>query len=90
MSRIEKGRAVRRNMRAREEAFDFIPFAAGPGRCPGQHFNTHEFLLVLDALVGRYHFELEHPDRDVPPSGELLLGPAQGMVGVRIRPRKIA
>jgi cytochrome P450 len=83
----EQGRAVRRNIRAREEAFDFIPFAAGPGRCVGQHFNAHEFLLVLDALVGRYRFELEHPERDVPHSEEIILGPAKGTVGVRIRHR---
>jgi cytochrome P450 len=87
MSLLEKGRAVRRTIRAREEAFDFIPFAAGPGRCVGQHFNAHEFFLVLDALVGRYRFELEHPERQVPHSEDIILGPAKGMVGVRIRHR---
>jgi hypothetical protein len=43
---------------------------------------------LLDALVGRYRFELEHPERHVPHSEEIILGPAKGMVGVRIRRRQ--
>jgi len=43
---------------------------------------------VLDALLSRYTFELEHPEREVQPSEHPLIGPEEGTVGVRIRPRR--
>lgn len=62
MSLTERGRAVRETFRAREQALDWVTFSDGPGRCPGQHFNVHEFLLVLDALLPRYRFEPVRPE----------------------------
>jgi ferredoxin-NADP reductase/cytochrome P450 len=83
----ERGRAVRKALRTREEAFDLIPFSAGPGRCPGNNFNAHEFVLVLDALLARFRFELVDPTRVVGPSEAIILGPEPGGVAVRIRRR---
>lgn len=78
------GRAVRDTIRAREEALDLMSFGTGPARCPGVYFNWHESVLVLDALLSRYRFELEHPEREVGPSEHPLIGPEHGMIGVRI------
>ncbi len=83
----EQGRRVRATIRAREQALDWLPFSDGPGRCPGQHFNAHEFFLVLDALLLRYRFELVHPEREVRSSETLVVGPEPGSLAVRIRPR---
>ncbi|MDC0667754.1 cytochrome P450 [Nannocystis radixulma] len=87
-SLCERGRRVRQNIRDREDALDLLSFGAGPARCPGTFFNWHESILVLDALLSRYTFELEHPERDVRPSEHPLVGPETGMIGVRIRPRR--
>ena len=84
---LERGRRVRDNIRAREEALDLMSFGTGPARCPGAYFNWHESVLVLDALLSRFRFELEHPEREVGPSDHPLIGPEKGMVGVRIRRR---
>jgi len=83
----ERGRRVRANIRAREQAFDWIPFADGPGRCPGQHFNAREFFVVLDGLLPRYRFEPVDPDREVRPSDAMVVGPEPGAMAVRVRPR---
>ncbi len=87
MSLADRGRAVRSAIRAREQALDWLPFSDGPGRCPGQHFNAHEFFLVLDALLPRYRFELADPHREVRHSETMVVGPEQGRMAVRIRPR---
>jgi len=87
MSVREKGRIVRGNIRAREQAMDWLPFSDGPGRCPGQHFNAHEFLIVMDSLVPRYRFELADPHKNVIESETMIVGPEQGTVAVRIRKR---
>jgi cytochrome P450 len=87
MSAVEKGRIVRANMRAREQASDWQPFSDGPGRCPGQHFNAHEFFVVMDALLPRYRFEFEHPNATVPHSSTMVVGPEVGRMSVRIRRR---
>jgi cytochrome P450 len=88
MSVVEKGRAVRANIRAREQALDWLPFADGPGRCPGANFAAHEFILVLDTLLSQYRFELVNPDRDVGNNEALVVGPETGALAVRIRNRK--
>jgi len=84
----EQGRQVRRNIRAREEALDFLPFSEGAARCLGNYFNTHEFILVLDALLSRFEFELEHPDREVEHNQDPITGPQKGMLGARVRRRQ--
>jgi cytochrome P450 len=85
---MEQGRQVRRNIRAREEALDLLAFSEGAGRCLGQNFNTHEFILVLDALLSRYEFELEHPEREVSHTETPITAPEKGMIGARIRRRQ--
>lgn len=85
-----RGRKVRDNIKAREDALDLLSFGAGPARCPGTFFNWHESILVLDALLSRYTFELEHPEREVHPSEHPLVGPETGTIGVRIRQRRPA
>jgi cytochrome P450 len=87
MPLVEQGRTVRQVMRAREEACDWIPFAAGESRCPGHHFYTHEFFLVLDALLTRYRFEPTDPEREVTDSEAMVVGPEPGAMAVRIRRR---
>jgi cytochrome P450 len=87
ISLIEQGQMVRSNVRAREQAMDWLPFSDGPGRCPGQHFNAHEFFVVVDALLHRFHFELVDPDREVRHSDTMVVGPEPGRLAVRIRPR---
>jgi ferredoxin-NADP reductase/cytochrome P450 len=84
----ERGRQVLKNIRSREEALDLLSFGHGPARCPGAFFNMHESVLVLDALLSRYHFELTHPEREVQPSRSPLIGPEAGTVGVHIRKRQ--
>jgi cytochrome P450 len=86
MSLAEKGRAVRANIRAREQSMDWTPFSDGPGRCPGQHFNAHEFFIILDTLLPRFTFELVHSD-EVHDSNAMVVGPETGKLGVRIRKR---
>ncbi|MGH7390319.1 MAG: cytochrome P450 [Candidatus Rokuibacteriota bacterium] len=87
MSVREQGRLVRANIRAREQALDWLPFADGPGRCPGQHFNAHEFFVLLDAMLSRYRLELANPAREVPHSETMIVGPEPGLMAVRIRRR---
>jgi cytochrome P450 len=88
MSRVEKGKIVRANIRAREQALDWLPFSDGPARCLGQHFNAHEFFVLLDALLPRYRFELANPEEEVPYNEGIVRGPEQGRIGARIRPRR--
>jgi cytochrome P450 len=87
MSTSEKGHAVRSTIRAREQAMDWLPFSDGPGRCPGQHFNAHEFFLVMDALLPRYRFEFVDGTAKVPHGETMIVGPEAGRLGVRIRRR---
>jgi cytochrome P450/bacterioferritin-associated ferredoxin len=87
MNLVEKGRAVRANIRSREQAIDWIPFSDGPGRCVGQHFNAHEFFVILDALLPRYRFELVNPGDEVSHNENIVMGPEQGRMAVRIRRR---
>jgi len=88
MTRVEQGKIVRANIRVRELAMDWLPFADGPGRCAGQHFNAHEFFVILDALLPRYRFELANPGGEVPYNEGIVRGPEKGSIGVRIRPRR--
>jgi ferredoxin-NADP reductase/cytochrome P450/CRP-like cAMP-binding protein len=87
MSLAEKGKIVRANIRAREQALDWLPFSDGPARCAGQHFNAHEVFVILDSLLPRYRFELVHPEETIPYSDTIVVGPAQGRLAVRIRRR---
>ena len=46
-----------------------------------------EFFLVLDALLSRFVFELEYPEREVADHVEIIAGPEPGKLGGRIRRR---
>jgi len=87
MSLREKGRTVRANIRAREQALDWLPFSDGPARCVGQNFNAHEFIVILDALLPRYRFELVNPKDEIRHTETMVVGPEAGRMAVRIRPR---
>jgi cytochrome P450 len=87
MSLAEQGRAVRQAMRSREEACDWVSFAAGESRCPGHHFYTHEFFLILDALLTRYRFQPSDPEREVADSEAMVVGPEPGAMAVRLHRR---
>lgn len=84
---VAQGQAVRRAIRAREENFDLLPFGAGPGRCAGQPFAHHESIMVLDALLSRYRFELSDPGREVKLTQVVVLAPEKGALSARIRRR---
>ena len=65
MSLAEQGAKVRQNAVNLEKQFKWLPFAAGPGSCPGRNFNMIEFFLVMDFLMRNHDFILANPD--VPP-----------------------
>jgi len=65
MSLTEQGAKVRQNAINLEKQFKWLPFAAGPGNCPGRNFNMIEFFLVMDSLMRSHDFILTNPD--VPP-----------------------
>jgi|GEM_PF-1703153 len=65
MSLTEQGAKVRQNVINLEKQFKWLPFAAGPGNCPGRNFNMIEFFLVMDCLMRSHDFVLSNPD--VPP-----------------------
>jgi cytochrome P450 len=65
MSLTEQGARVRQNVIDLEKQFKWLPFAAGPGNCPGRNFNMIEFFLVMDCLMRSHDFILANPD--VPP-----------------------
>lgn len=65
MSLTEQGEKVRQNVIDLEKQFKWLPFAAGPGNCPGRNFNMIEFFLVMDCLMRSHDFILANPD--VPP-----------------------
>jgi cytochrome P450 len=79
-----QGRHVWDRARARERAFDLIPFSEGPARCLGQDFNTLEVIQVLDLFLRRYRMELVHPEREVRESMAAISGPCDGTLLVRI------
>ncbi|MCA9518906.1 MAG: cytochrome P450, partial [Myxococcales bacterium] len=87
LPRAEAGRAVRARYIAAEKRFDYVLFGAGPAKCLGQAFNQLEQNLVLDALLGRFRFELADPGRPVRKTRAAISGPEPGSVAVRIRRR---
>ena len=86
MSRVEKGKIVERTFAHGSRHWIGCRSPTGPGRCAGQHFNAHEFFVILDALLPRFRFELAKPDKKVPYSEGVVRGPEKGSIGVRIRP----
>jgi cytochrome P450/NADPH-cytochrome P450 reductase len=87
MSPAEHGRLVMENARKLEAARRLLTFGGGQGTCPGRGFNMLEFFLVLDALLPRFVFALEHPEREVTDYVEIITGPEPGKLGGRIRRR---
>ena len=62
MSLAEQGAKVRQNAINLEKQFKWLPFAAGPGNCPGRNFNMIEFFLVMDCLMRSYDLILANPN----------------------------
>lgn len=62
MSLPEQGAKVRENAINLENQFKWLPFAAGPGNCPGRNFNMIEFFLVMDSLMRSHDFILANPE----------------------------
>jgi cytochrome P450 len=87
MTLTERGRQVQATARRLEEEFRLLPFSAGPGGCVGRGFNTLEIFMVLDALLGRFSFELVDPGREVTESDAAIAGPGPGQLRVRVHRR---
>lgn len=63
----------------------YIPFGAGPRRCPGRHFALAEAVLMLAAIAQRYRLRLR-PCQSVEPLGRITLRPRAGL-SMTIEPR---
>ncbi|KAL2443696.1 Cytochrome P450 monooxygenase FSL4 [Exophiala dermatitidis] len=63
--------------------FGFLTFIHGPRSCIGSTFAKSELTCLVAALVGRFHMELENPDKSVE-STKRGIGAAPGD-GVRVR-----
>ena len=85
MSLNEQGAQVRQNAIDLERQFRLVTFGAGPGNCPGRHFNMIEFFLVIDNLMRRYDFILTDPDRvpDIDEKGSIVVKPT-GSIAVEL------
>ena len=62
-----------------ENHFAFMTFLHGPRGCIGQQFARAEFACLLGALVGRFEFELEYPDRVIEIKGGITARPKGGL-----------
>lgn len=70
---------------ARRPHHAYVPFSSGPRICIGQSFALTEMLLILTAILQRYHLSLL-PEYNVTPEPLLTLRPANGLL-VRVHPR---
>ena len=58
--------------------YRYIPFSAGPRRCPASHFAMTEAILILVMVMQRYHLGLR-PNHPVEPLGRLTLRSRYGL-----------
>jgi len=88
MSLNERGAQVRQNAIDLEKQFRLVTFGAGPGNCPGRHFNMIEFFLVIDNLMRRYDFSLVDPDRvpEIDEKNSIVVKPL-GAIAISLRAR---
>ena len=88
MSLNERGAQVRQNAIDLEKQFRLVTFGAGPGNCPGRHFNMIEFFLVIDNLMRRYDFSLLDPDRvpEIDEKNSIVVKPL-GAIAISLRAR---
>lgn len=59
--------------------YAFLTFLHGPRSCIGQRFATAEMACLLAAFVGRYEFELTHPDVEPIVKGGITARPKDGL-----------
>lgn len=57
----------------------FIPFGAGPRKCPGENFAMVEATLIIASLFRAYHIEIVDP-MSVVPLGQITLKPEGGIL----------
>ena len=62
-----------------ESNFAFMTFLHGPRSCIGQQFARAEFACLLAALIGKFEFELEDPDRKLDITGGITAKPKGGL-----------
>lgn len=65
--------------------YAFLTFLHGPRSCIGQAFAKAEFACLLAALVGRFEWELEDPDREIEIKGGITARPKGGL-NMRMKP----
>jgi cytochrome P450 len=58
--------------------FAYLPFGAGPRICIGMSFAMQEAMIVLTAIVRRFHLELDF-DHKVEPLARITLRPKGGL-----------
>lgn len=59
--------------------YAFLTFLHGPRSCIGQRFATAEMACLLAAFVGRYEFDLTHPDVEPVIKGGITARPKDGL-----------
>ncbi|KAL9585650.1 MAG: hypothetical protein Q9212_001387 [Teloschistes hypoglaucus] len=59
--------------------YAYMTFLHGPRSCIGQQFAKAEFAALLAAMVGRFNFELEEPDKEITLQAGLTARPRGGM-----------
>lgn len=59
--------------------YSFLTFLHGPRGCIGQSFAKAEFACLLAAVVGRFEFELEDPEREIKMQTGITARPKGGM-----------
>ena len=67
-----------------ESNYAFMTFLHGPRSCIGQAFAKAEFAALLAAVVGRFEFELEEPERKIEIKWDITAKPKAGL-GVKMK-----
>ncbi|HEX8358984.1 MAG TPA: cytochrome P450 [Longimicrobium sp.] len=62
----------------RPDAYEYLPFSAGPRACLGASFAMLEMKLVLALILRRFHLS-PPPGTTVDPGGMMLLSPRRGL-----------